>query len=182
MAKVLVNDTSLSDIADAIREKNGTSETYKPSEMGDAVREISGAEDLSTELTQQASLITQLETVLAGKAGGGSGGANLETCTVTVSADHATNRFSSIGFTSIDENGKIIAQVATVSSNTTVVENVLCGSVLACVATSGLSGMYETNYVNASEMARGSAFLVCNITASGGGSTTIRVSTSSGPA
>lgn len=42
MAEVLVQDSSLQDIADAIREKNGTETTYKPSEMGDAVREISG--------------------------------------------------------------------------------------------------------------------------------------------
>lgn len=40
MANVLVNDASLQDIADAIREKNGTEETYKPAEMGDAVRAI----------------------------------------------------------------------------------------------------------------------------------------------
>lgn len=40
MANVLVNDTSLADIADAIREKNGTAETYKPAEMGAAIREI----------------------------------------------------------------------------------------------------------------------------------------------
>lgn len=42
MAEVLVQDSSLQDIANAIREKNGTETTYKPSEMGDAVREISG--------------------------------------------------------------------------------------------------------------------------------------------
>ena len=42
MAEVLVQDSSLQDIADAIREKNGTETTYLPSEMGDAVREISG--------------------------------------------------------------------------------------------------------------------------------------------
>ena len=40
MANVLVNDASLADIADAIREKNRTEETYKPAEMGDAVRAI----------------------------------------------------------------------------------------------------------------------------------------------
>lgn len=45
MSKVLVNESSLVDIADAIREKNGTEDTYKPSEMGDAVRGIqSGGE------------------------------------------------------------------------------------------------------------------------------------------
>lgn len=34
---VLVNENSLQDIADAIREKNGTEATYKPSEMGEAI-------------------------------------------------------------------------------------------------------------------------------------------------
>lgn len=44
---VLVNEQSLRDIANAIREKNGTEDTYKPSQMGDAVRGIqSGGEDL----------------------------------------------------------------------------------------------------------------------------------------
>ena len=47
MARVFVKDTELTDIANAIREKNGTEETYKPSEMGDAVRaiEVSGGGD-----------------------------------------------------------------------------------------------------------------------------------------
>lgn len=40
MGNVLVDEQSLTDIADAIREKNGTEDTYKPSEMGDAVRAI----------------------------------------------------------------------------------------------------------------------------------------------
>ena len=40
MANVLVNDASLQDIADAIREKNGSETTYKPREMGAAVRAI----------------------------------------------------------------------------------------------------------------------------------------------
>lgn len=42
MANVLVADSSLSAIADAIRSKNGTSDTYKPSEMADAIEAISG--------------------------------------------------------------------------------------------------------------------------------------------
>ena len=40
MARVFVNDSTLTDIADAIREKNGTEDTYKPSQMADAVRGI----------------------------------------------------------------------------------------------------------------------------------------------
>lgn len=37
---VLVEETSLQDIANAIREKNGSADTYKPSQMADAVRGI----------------------------------------------------------------------------------------------------------------------------------------------
>lgn len=39
---VTVDDTKLKAIADAIRAKNGTNETYKPSEMAEAIEAISG--------------------------------------------------------------------------------------------------------------------------------------------
>lgn len=42
MANVLVEETSLEDIADAIRSKNGLTTKYKPSEMADAITAISG--------------------------------------------------------------------------------------------------------------------------------------------
>lgn len=40
MAKVFVEDTEMQDIADAIREVTSTEDTFKPSEMGDAIRDI----------------------------------------------------------------------------------------------------------------------------------------------
>ena len=40
MSKVLVNETSLSGIANSIRAKNGTETTYKPSEMAAAIDAI----------------------------------------------------------------------------------------------------------------------------------------------
>lgn len=40
MSKVFVEDTEMQDIANAIREKNGTDTKYLPSEMGGAVRAI----------------------------------------------------------------------------------------------------------------------------------------------
>lgn len=52
MTKVFVEDTELKDIADAIREKNGTEGTYKPSEMGSAVRAIEG--DCSVDIERSA--------------------------------------------------------------------------------------------------------------------------------
>lgn len=42
MAKVLVNENSLTNIANAIRGKNGSTDTYKPSEMAAAITAISG--------------------------------------------------------------------------------------------------------------------------------------------
>lgn len=42
MAKVLVNDSNLTSIANAIRGKNGSTDTYKPSEMAAAITAISG--------------------------------------------------------------------------------------------------------------------------------------------
>ena len=42
MAKVLTEKSNYEDIADAIREKTGTGETYLPSEMAEAIRGIHG--------------------------------------------------------------------------------------------------------------------------------------------
>ena len=42
MTNVLVDDSYLSDIADTIRSKLGVQDTYKPSEMADAIDEIGG--------------------------------------------------------------------------------------------------------------------------------------------
>ena len=42
MANVLVQESSLEDIADAIRSKNGTQNTYKPAQMAAAIQAISG--------------------------------------------------------------------------------------------------------------------------------------------
>jgi hypothetical protein len=41
MANVIINDNHLSNIADAIRDKNGSNTTYLPSEMADAIMAIS---------------------------------------------------------------------------------------------------------------------------------------------
>ena len=42
MANVIINDTNLTNIANAIREKNGLTDTYKPSEMAAAILAIQG--------------------------------------------------------------------------------------------------------------------------------------------
>lgn len=48
MAKVLVTESHLEDIADSIRAKNGTGNVYKPSEMAAAINALVTAEDLGT--------------------------------------------------------------------------------------------------------------------------------------
>lgn len=45
MGKVMVNETSLQDIADAIREKTKGTDTYRPSEMGEAIRTMKNGAD-----------------------------------------------------------------------------------------------------------------------------------------
>lgn len=53
MGNVVVNDTSLQDVANAIREKNGLETKYKPAEMGQAIRDIpsGGKEPVIEELS-----------------------------------------------------------------------------------------------------------------------------------
>lgn len=42
MANVIIDDTNLVNIANAIREKNGSTDTYKPADMSQAILNIAG--------------------------------------------------------------------------------------------------------------------------------------------
>ena len=42
MAYVLTTESNFDDIADAIRSKNGSSDTYRPGDMAEAIMRISG--------------------------------------------------------------------------------------------------------------------------------------------
>lgn len=64
MSIVTIEDTNLTNIADAIRRKSGTSNTYKPSEMAGAINNITTKEDLSIELTEQDEIITAQELII----------------------------------------------------------------------------------------------------------------------
>lgn len=56
MSKVLVTESSLEDIADAIRAKNGTENTYKPGQMAAAIEALPGQSTLvSKSITQNGS-------------------------------------------------------------------------------------------------------------------------------
>ena len=58
MAKVLVNESSLTGIADAIRGKNGSTDTYKPSEMAAAITAISGGGGSGVDIPDEAFVIS----------------------------------------------------------------------------------------------------------------------------
>lgn len=58
MAKVLVNESSLTGIADAIRGKNGSTNTYKPSEMAAAITAISGGGGSGPEIPDSAFVLS----------------------------------------------------------------------------------------------------------------------------
>ena len=64
MARVLINESNLQNIADAIRAKNGSSDTYTPSQMAGAISAISTGLDIkkltATVASDQTSTYTML--------------------------------------------------------------------------------------------------------------------------
>lgn len=107
MAKVLVTDTHLTDIANAIRDKNGTEDTYKPSEMANAIQGISTSEDLSSELNTQETLLNNQVSKLSvaintlkNKASGGADTSEIEDAfiTHTLSGDYVNDRVTKVKY------------------------------------------------------------------------------------
>lgn len=107
MAKVVVTDTHLTNIANAIRNKNGTNDTYKPSEMASAIQGISTKEDLSTELNTQETLLNNQVSKLSiaintlkNKASGGADTSEIEDAfiTHTLSGDYANDRVTKVKY------------------------------------------------------------------------------------
>lgn len=85
-------DADLKYVADKIRAKSGTTEEMDfPLGYGEVVDSISKGENLDTELSEQESLIAELEAVLDSKANGES--VNLGTCTVNVMPAASTNHY-----------------------------------------------------------------------------------------
>ena len=58
MSKVLVNESSLTGIANAIRGKNGSADTYKPSEMAAAITAISGGGGSGADIPDEAFVLS----------------------------------------------------------------------------------------------------------------------------
>ena len=95
--QVIVAEQSLQDIADSIRTKLGTSDTYLPSEMSAAIDSISG--------------------------GGSSGTENLTETKVTISPSNIVNKFYDISLNSSDNVVKVGIPTDSSSSNTQLILN-----------------------------------------------------------
>ena len=63
-AKYVIDEYTLRDIADSIREKTGSTLNIAPEDMAEEILRISGAEDLNDVLTEQENLITTLKRVI----------------------------------------------------------------------------------------------------------------------
>lgn len=130
----------------------------------DKVNALPEAENLDTEISTQSTLlseqdakIAELAQVLAGKAGGGSGGTPIETCTVTVNmVSLPARQYLATIFT--EENGiSSKTNEMTGLNNPTIVENVVCGSsfylltlqpILAGYSVSGGASLIKRNTNN----------------------------------
>lgn len=112
-------------------------------ELPGLIEQISQAEDLNTVLTEQEALITELETVLAGKAAGGGSGGSVETCTVEITCDDYS--WCVFCFCTCYENGQIVQKYigeriegsGEIFKNKTL-ENVVCGTYVHAMYSSGM--------------------------------------------
>lgn len=118
MANVIINDTHLNNIANSIRNKNGTNTKYKPSEMATAISEITTSENLSTELTEQNTLLSNqsvtiddIKLALQNKSAGGGEEIVLQEKTITpttsqqnVVADSSYNGLSKVVINAVDSS------------------------------------------------------------------------------
>lgn len=148
MANVLVQESSLQDIADAIRSKNGTQNTYKPAQMADAIEAISGGSITPTgtinitangthDVTNYASANVNVPT----------GGADLGTKTITTNGTYDAEDDSLDGYSSVTVNVPSVAPTGTkqisITSNGTTTEDVSAyanAEITVNVASGGGSG------------------------------------------
>lgn len=131
-----------------------------------------GTFTLDAELSQQDSLITQIQTALDGKAAGGSGGASVETCSVTITSadsDKITNYM-----TTVFQNGELdnVFHMNSWSRPSTpiVIPNVVCGTT---VYVSGAYSLADFTVANCEYTKQTSVSGTFKITAGSGENVTI---------
>ncbi len=152
MERYTIEGTTLTNIADAIRSKTGSTEPIQVMEMANEIGNINGAgEDVTvetneytTKIAQLESAVAALETELQGKAsGGGSVGgfeSNTETCSISIESDRIIDGIGYYGTT-----GHLLTDVGMSDYNI----SAICGSVIYITQ----SGFYSAN-VSAGEIIR----------------------------
>ena len=94
-------------IADAIREKTGGTESIVADNFPEAIAAIDTQEDLDPELATQDDLIAKIAVALEGKTGASGGGSAIDTCSIDFSMEVMGSTLISIIATIIDDNGTI---------------------------------------------------------------------------
>lgn len=171
MANVVVEEQSLIDIASAIRTKNETDNTYKPSEMANAILDITTSEDLSSELNTQETLLNNQTSkisnaidILKGKASGGSSDnsywlsildrsiTKLENEEITILGNYAINectQMTSVNLPNVTKIGSYCFRQCTALTDISFSNNYTIGSACFIYCTGlkniNLRGLFQAN-------------------------------------
>lgn len=184
MERYTIEGTTLTNIANAIRSKTGSTEPIQVMEMANEIGNINGTgEDVTAEtneytvkITQLESVVTALETELEGKASGGSGGGSIPTYTLTIESDNGV--YSGYACT-VFRDGAIAAentlQVFSDAYTTPhTIENVVCNSLIAIGPSYDVPGFSITNG-SLSVPTGTNANRLYIISATGGSNVTLRI-------
>lgn len=112
-------NTKMTAIADKIRTLSGTTAAMGLDAMA------SNIENANTTIETQTDLMTQIKTALQGKGVSGGGSSTLETCTVTINYEDASDKEICFYYFSPDENGNIVNHNAYCKVNNSVTLSVI---------------------------------------------------------
>lgn len=139
MALKTINDTNLSAIAAAIREKNQTNTTYKPSEMADAIKAIStGGSGLDIDWNNDivATVNSASSTIVLPE------GYTINDIKLVILPTNADSSYSSSTRWFVAMPGVITPEVMTNNGSSMIYNNVLPGIVMGAYGTGSQSGSF----------------------------------------